>query len=217
MARGGPRHLATLPQFLASIRFRVICRNHFLRNADAVKKCCSQIPEIQLLAKNCGKVPAHRRACGLLRSPFPPSALPSANLFGAPQCLAFWQKNPHTPCRCNEMYFNALTLYPRGDPSVKVSINKKSTSYSASPEVILAARVIPARCKPLKSLLNEREITRLSAAGNNFYRNQFLSLNYQLDKRISHSNPIHRLPPSLYGASHFIRPVPAGLSGAPPV
>ena len=130
MARGGPRHLGTLPQFLASIRFRVICRNHFLRNADAVKKCCSQIPEIQLLAKNCGKVPAHRRVCGLLRSPFPPSALPSANLFGAPQCLAFWQKNPHTPCRCNEMYFNALTLYPRGEPSDKVSINTYSACYS---------------------------------------------------------------------------------------
>ena len=28
----------TLPQFLASIRFRAICYNHFLRNEDTVKK-----------------------------------------------------------------------------------------------------------------------------------------------------------------------------------
>ena len=28
----------TLPQFLASIRFRAICCNHFLQNEDTVKK-----------------------------------------------------------------------------------------------------------------------------------------------------------------------------------
>ena len=58
--RHSVRHLAagrdTLPQFLASVRFRAICCNHFSRNTDAHKKCSSQIPEIQSLAKNCGKV-----------------------------------------------------------------------------------------------------------------------------------------------------------------
>ena len=39
--RHSVRHFAasgTLPQFLASVRVRAICCNHFLRNEDAVKK-----------------------------------------------------------------------------------------------------------------------------------------------------------------------------------
>ena len=45
--------------------------------------------------------------------------------------LAIRQKNLQSPCRCNKMYFNALTLHPTGHPSVKVSINKNQQVTAA--------------------------------------------------------------------------------------